>query len=85
MAAAYVIKNFNNFLGPAFYQFSVENATGNSRPDAPELGMEIHALSSACKPMAGWTMKDAIQECRETCAGHGYLKGKQADLIRKKS
>ena len=40
------------------------------------VGMEIHALSSASKPLCGWTVRDAIQDCRESCGGHGYLKGK---------
>ena len=40
------------------------------------LGMEIHALSSATKPLCAWTARDAIQDCRESCGGHGYLKGK---------
>lgn len=40
-----------------------------------EKGMEIHALSSATKPLCAWTARDAIQDCREACAGHGYLKG----------
>lgn len=48
------------------------------KPDSenlPNRGIEIHAISSGCKPVAGWTMRDAIQECREACGGHGYLKG----------
>jgi alkylation response protein AidB-like acyl-CoA dehydrogenase len=40
-----------------------------------DLGMEIHVLSSAGKPIAGWIARDAIQACREACGGHGYLKG----------
>lgn len=39
------------------------------------LGTEIHAISSCTKPIAAWTCRDAIQECREACGGHGYLKG----------
>jgi len=37
--------------------------------------MEIHVLSSAGKPLAGWIARAAIQDCREACGGHGYLKG----------
>ena len=40
-----------------------------------ELGREIHALSSASKPLAAWLARDAVQECREACGGHGYMKG----------
>jgi hypothetical protein len=36
---------------------------------------EIHAMVSAAKPLLTWTCRDTIQECREACGGHGYLKG----------
>lgn len=75
LAFAYVLRIFNNFFSAKFYEFSINRALGQEGKDGPELGMEIHVLSSACKPVAGWTMRDAIQECRECCAGHGYLKG----------
>ncbi|CAG9817104.1 unnamed protein product [Phaedon cochleariae] len=74
LAAAYVLRNFNTWFSEVFHQFTIETLTGNARPDAPEMGIEIHGVSSASKPMAGWLMKEAIQESREACAGHGYLK-----------
>lgn len=42
--------------------------------DISTFGMELHALSSAAKPVCTWATRDAIQECREACGGHGYLK-----------
>ncbi|GIX76895.1 peroxisomal acyl-coenzyme A oxidase 3 [Caerostris extrusa] len=39
----------------------------------PRKAAELHALCSAAKPLAGWLARDAIQESREACGGHGYL------------
>ncbi|XP_074028511.1 peroxisomal acyl-coenzyme A oxidase 3 [Leptinotarsa decemlineata] len=82
LAAAYVLRNFNDYLSEQFFEFMIETMTGNVRPDAPEMGIEIHGVSSSSKPMAGWLMRDAIQESRETCAGHGYLKASGIGDIR---
>ena len=46
------------------------------------MGAEIHALSSAAKPLAGWLARDAIQESREACGGHGYLSGTFSRCVR---
>lgn len=35
---------------------------------------EIHALVSSSKPLLSWTARDAIQEAREACGGHGFLR-----------
>lgn len=39
-----------------------------------DMASELHAIISASKPLITWTSRDAIQECREACGGHGYLK-----------
>ena len=48
---------------------------------ATEMAKEIHAISCSSKPLAGWTARDAIQECREACGGHGFSAG----TLRKKA
>ena len=40
-----------------------------------ELGREMHAIACASKPLCGFLARDGIQESREACGGHGYLKG----------
>lgn len=40
------------------------------------MNTEIHALSSAAKPLCAWIGLNAVQDCRESCGGHGYLKGR---------
>ncbi|XP_022903093.1 peroxisomal acyl-coenzyme A oxidase 3-like [Onthophagus taurus] len=53
----------------------MEVYNGNNQKEIEyELMMEIHALSTAAKSISGWCARDAIQESREACAGHGYLK-----------
>lgn len=43
---------------------------------------EIHAISSASKPYASWVSRDAIQECREACGGHGYASINRLGMLR---
>ncbi|RZB39321.1 peroxisomal acyl-coenzyme A oxidase 3, partial [Asbolus verrucosus] len=74
LAGAYVIRFFSMFLIEKTYQFTIDSLLGQNKELLPDLGMEIHVVSSACKPVAGWFFRDAIQECREACGGHGYLK-----------
>ncbi|KAJ8312588.1 hypothetical protein KUTeg_009961, partial [Tegillarca granosa] len=47
---------------------------GDNSERQADLGKEIHALSCASKPLASWIARDAIQECREACGGHGFFK-----------
>ncbi|CAO1355326.1 unnamed protein product [Diamesa hyperborea] len=43
---------------------------------------EIHALVSSSKAMFTWITRDAIQEARECCGGHGYLKASNIGELR---
>lgn len=43
---------------------------------------ELHALISASKAMFTWVTNDAIQEARECCGGHGYLKASNLGELR---
>lgn len=82
LAVCYVLKNysfslFNNLV--EFYMGMMSNDTSDRQAD---FGKEIHALSSAIKPYSSWSAQQIIQECREACGGHGYLKSSRFGYLR---
>ena len=74
LAACYVLDNFSMSFHRDFMNFQIAVLFGTTSPELSEQGQEIHAMASAAKPLGGWLCRDAIQECREACGGHGYLK-----------
>jgi len=46
------------------------------------MGIEIHSLSSGAKPLFAWITQRGIQDCREACGGHGYLKASKLGQLR---
>lgn len=72
LCTAIVLKVFTKWFSLVFTEFSKSLFTGEI---VPYVGNEIHALSTAAKPVCTWAVRDAIQECREATGGHGYLKG----------
>ncbi|XP_071501101.1 peroxisomal acyl-coenzyme A oxidase 3-like [Diadema antillarum] len=73
VAAAYILHYFCDRLYEGLVECQVALMMGDQSERQAELGKEIHALSSASKPMSSWLARDCIQECREACGGHGYL------------
>lgn len=71
IATAYALRVFSAWLGGESADMQIKVFL---KEDVQQLGMEIHALSSAAKPVCTWAARDGIQECREACGGHGYLK-----------
>ncbi|XP_014236981.1 peroxisomal acyl-coenzyme A oxidase 3-like isoform X1 [Trichogramma pretiosum] len=82
LSATYAMRIFaTNFLN-IMWEFQQNLIAGESSDLMSALGMEIHALSSATKPLCAWTARDAIQDCRESCGGHGYLKVSRLGTLR---
>nr|XP_022912535.1 peroxisomal acyl-coenzyme A oxidase 3-like [Onthophagus taurus] len=80
LATTYCAKIMSELLFVQMVEQTMGSFTGQ-KPD-PMLVLELHALSSASKPVFAWTTRDAIQECREACAGHGYLKASGISEVR---
>ncbi|XP_021962932.1 peroxisomal acyl-coenzyme A oxidase 3 isoform X2 [Folsomia candida] len=74
LAATYAMKIFGDYLFHEFVNHVMLSMSGSDKEVGAARGAEIHAVSSAAKPLAGWLARDAIQECREACGGHGYLR-----------
>ncbi|KYN35239.1 Peroxisomal acyl-coenzyme A oxidase 3 [Trachymyrmex septentrionalis] len=80
LAATYAVKIFSSALRESLNELQM-NRLNEDEDSTADLGMEIHALSSAAKPLCSWISRDMIQDCRESCGGHGYLKSKCKLLI----
>ncbi|XKL67685.1 hypothetical protein PGB90_003176 [Kerria lacca] len=73
LAATYCLKIFGNYFGKFYLETVTRSVFGGSGKSLNNFAPEVHALSSSGKPLASWIARDAIQECREVCGGHGYL------------
>ncbi|XP_053595215.1 peroxisomal acyl-coenzyme A oxidase 3 isoform X2 [Microplitis demolitor] len=74
LAATYAILIFSTTFLKQVQIFQAHLLNPETKEKAAAEGLEIHALSSATKPLCSWTVRDIIQDCREVCGGMGYLK-----------
>ncbi|BFZ05394.1 hypothetical protein BsWGS_08433 [Bradybaena similaris] len=82
LSALYALDVFSTSFFMDFVVNRIGSMMGDNSQKQAELGKEIHALSCASKPLSGWLGRDAIQECREACGGHGYFKVNRLGEIR---
>lgn len=82
LAAAFVHHHFSREFLANFFEFLQAGMVKDDPEKLALMGQEIHGISSAGKPWAGWVAQAAAQECREACGGHGYLQGARFGQIR---
>ena len=69
------MEHFHVSIFMDFVNIRIGLMMGDKSENQALMGREIHAMSCSSKPLAGWLAQSAIQECRESCGGHGYFKG----------
>ncbi|XP_035231673.1 peroxisomal acyl-coenzyme A oxidase 3-like isoform X2 [Stegodyphus dumicola] len=73
LAATYALYHFTSCYNNDLINIQMKIIFGEKTSELSDQVAELHALCSAAKPVITWTARDAIQECREACGGHGYL------------
>lgn len=82
MAAAAVLRTFVKSFTESYLTAVELSTTSKEIQNLSDMVSEIHAIVSSAKPVLTWTCRDAIQESREACGGHGFLKGARLGDLR---
>lgn len=75
VAAAYALKFFIQQFTDKYLDCVVVSKTDTSGfRDVQMMVSGVHAIVCCTKPLFTWICRNALQECREACGGHGFLK-----------
>jgi len=70
LASSFAFHCTSDFMRRMYFEFLKRSRSSEKDFDALP---ELHATSSGLKAFCSWKTKDAIESCRLTCGGHGYL------------
>ncbi|CAH0554701.1 unnamed protein product [Brassicogethes aeneus] len=82
LSAATVLRIFVNCFTEDYLSVVEQTTSSDKIQDLSDMVSEIHSLVSSAKPLITWSCRDAVQECREACGGHGFLKASRLGDIR---
>lgn len=74
LCAAIIMDHYSYSLMKDFVAFTINSMIGERTQALADSGVELHIISCAAKAKASWLARDAIQEAREACGGHGFLR-----------
>ena len=69
LAKAFAFHCTSDYMRRMYFEFQKDSREKKDFSALPEL----HATSSGLKAYCSWMTKDAIEACRLTCGGHGYM------------
>ncbi|CAL6351701.1 unnamed protein product [Bathycoccus prasinos] len=70
LASSFAFHTTSDCMRRMYFEFLKRSQSSEKDFDALP---ELHATSSGLKAFCSWKTKDAIESCRLTCGGHGYL------------
>ncbi|CAH1121403.1 unnamed protein product [Ceutorhynchus assimilis] len=82
MAAAAVLRTFVQSFTDTYLSVVELSTTSKEIEHLNDMVSEVHAIVSSAKAIVTWSCRDAVQECREACGGHGFLKSARLGDLR---
>ncbi|VDL79733.1 unnamed protein product [Nippostrongylus brasiliensis] len=82
LAGYFAIRLFHRRFTEHFTEYITRMIQGEKSDQLAEFSKEIHALSSAVKPVSTWFGVEALSEARKACGGHGFLHSSRLNELR---